>query len=111
VLRELRDPFLHALALREAHDREDDVDETLEADDAAQAERRRAALLTAGGRPPQGAARRAAGPALAAAGQAACRGWRPVPGALPSHHVASRAPTMHQGKAWCVEFYAACRGA
>ncbi len=58
MLRELRDPFLHALGLREAHDREDDVDETLEADDAVQAERRRAALLTAGGRAPQGAARR-----------------------------------------------------
>jgi len=63
VLRELRDPFLHALGLREAHDREDDVDETLEADDAVQAERRRAALLTAGGRAPQGAARRPPGPA------------------------------------------------
>lgn len=30
VLRELRDPFLHALALRDTHDREDDVDERLE---------------------------------------------------------------------------------
>ncbi|KAK9833541.1 hypothetical protein WJX81_003669 [Elliptochloris bilobata] len=50
VLRELRDPFLHALALRETHDFEDEADERLEAEDAAQAGRQRAALITAGDR-------------------------------------------------------------
>ena len=56
MLRELRDPFLHALALREAHDVEDEVDERLEAADSAHAARRRTALLTAGDRAVAGAA-------------------------------------------------------
>ena len=56
MLRELRDPFLHALALREAHDVEDEVDERLEAADSAQAGRRRTALLTAGDHAVAGAA-------------------------------------------------------
>ena len=56
VLRELRDPFLHALALREAHDVEDEVDERLAAAGSAHAARPRTALLTAGDRAAAGAA-------------------------------------------------------